>query len=268
MGGVERPTPLHRGIEAALRRDRLVVAAGLAGVVALAWLYLWRYAASMPAGNGAAMEMTMPSMSAMGPAAFALTFVMWVVMMAGMMLPSAAPTILFYGALVRKNAARGTVLPAVWVFVSGYLLVWTGFSLAAVLLQTALGRAALLTPAMTSASNRLSGMLLVAAGVYQLTPLKDLCLSKCRNPVQFFLTHWRPGAGGALQMGITQGAYCLGCCWLLMLLLFVVGVMNLAWVALIAAFVFLEKLLPAGRLSSRLAGVALIVAGSAVLVAA
>jgi predicted metal-binding membrane protein len=256
VDGLDATTP-HRGIEAALRRDRLVVALSLSGVVALAWLYLWRQAA-----------MAMPSMPAMDPAVLALTFVMWVVMMAGMMLPSAAPTILFYGAIVRKHAERGTVYPAVWVFVSGYLLLWTGFSLAAVLLQVALEHAGLLTSTMASASNVLNGALLVAAGVYQLTPLKDLCLNKCRNPVQFFMTHWRRGKAGALRMGIAQGAYCLGCCWMLMLLLFVVGIMNLAWVALIAAFVFVEKLLPGGRLTSRLAGVALIVVGSAILVAA
>ncbi len=254
MGGLGHPaTTLHRGIEAALRRDRLLVALSLAAVVALAWLYLGRHAASMPA---------------MDTASLALTFVMWAVMMVGMMLPGAAPTILFYGTLVRKNAERGTVLPAVWVFAGGYLLVWTAFSLAAVLLQTALEHAGLLTPDMASGSHPLNGALLIAAGIYQLTPLKHLCLSKCRNPVQFFMTHWRPGTPGALRMGIAQGAYCLGCCWLLMLLLFVVGVMNLAWVAVIAAFVFLEKLLPGGRLTSRLAGVALIVVGSALLVAA
>ena len=252
MDGVGDSTTLPRGIEAALRRDRLVVALSLAAVVALAWLYLWRHA----------------SMPAMDSAALALTFIMWVVMMAGMMLPGAAPTILFYGAMVRKNAERGTVLPAVWVFAGGYLLVWTAFSLVAVVLQAALEHAALLTPDMASGSNQLNGALLIAAGIYQLTPLKNICLSRCRNPVQFFMTHWRPGTSGALRMGITQGAYCLGCCWMLMLLLFVVGVMNLAWVALIAAFVFLEKLLPGGRLTSRLAGVALIVAGSAILVAA
>jgi predicted metal-binding membrane protein len=236
-----------------LGRERLVVALSLAGVVGLAWYYLWR------------MAMPMPAMAAMGPAPLTLTFVMWVVMMAGMMLPSAAPTVLLYGAMVRKHAERGTVLPAVWVFVSGYLLVWVGFSLAAALLQAVLEHAALLTPMMASASKRLSGVLLVAAGVYQLTPLKDLCLSKCRNPVQFFMTQWRPGTAGALRMGIAQGAYCVGCCWMLMLLLFAVGVMNLAWVALIAAFVFLEKLLPGGRLTSRVAGAALIVLGLTVL---
>jgi predicted metal-binding membrane protein len=121
---------------------------------------------------------------------------------------------------------------------------------------------------MASASERLNGALLVAAGVYQLTPLKHLCLSKCRNPVQFLMTHWRPGTTGALRMGITQGAYCVGCCWMLMLLLFAVGVMNLAWVALMAAFVFVEKLLPAGRLTSCCAGVALLVLGLTVLAVA
>jgi predicted metal-binding membrane protein len=268
VGGLGAPTALHRGIEAALRRDRLLVALSLAGVVALAWFYLWREAASMHPGNGGSMAMPMPAMPAMDPATLALTFVMWVVMMAGMMLPSAAPTVLLYGAMVRKHAERGMVLPAVWVFVSGYLLVWAGFSLAAALLQAALEHAALLTPMMASASKRLNGALLVAAGVYQLTPLKDLCLSNCRNPLQFFMTQWRPGTTGALRMGISQGAYCVGCCWMLMLLLFAVGVMNLAWVALIAVFVFVEKLLPAGRLTSRFGGAALIVFGLTILAVA
>ena len=265
MGGLGAPDTLHRGIEAALRRDRLVVALSLAAVVALAWLYLWRQAVTMHPENHGSMAMPMP---AMDPAALALTFVMWIVMMVGMMLPSAAPTVLLYGAMVRKNAERGTVLPAVWVFVSGYLLVWTGFSLAAALLQVALEHAGLLTPMIAWKSNWLNGLLLVAAGAYQLTPLKEVCLNKCRNPVQFFMTHWHPGTAGALRMGITQGAYCLGCCWMLMVLLFAVGVMNLAWVALIAAFVFLEKLLPGGRLASRVAGAALIVLGVAILAAA
>jgi predicted metal-binding membrane protein len=238
-------------------RDRLVVALSLAGVVALAWLYLWREAVSM--------AMPMPAMAGMDPAALGMTFVMWTVMMAGMMLPSAAPTILLYGAMVRKHAERGMVLPAVWVFVSGYLLAWAGFSLAAALLQAGLEHAALATPMMASTSTWLNGTLLLAAGVYQLTPLKDLCLSQCRNPVQFFMMHWRPGTAGALKMGSTHGAYCVGCCWMLMLLLFVVGVMNLAWVALIAAFIFVEKLLPAGRFTSRFAGAALVIFGMAVL---
>lgn len=238
-----------------LGRDRLVVALSLAGVVALAWLYLWREAAAMHHGGGA-----MALLPALG-----LTFAMWVVMMAGMMLPSAAPTIVLYGAMVRKHAERGNVLPAVWIFVGGYLLAWAGFSLAATLAQLALERAELLTPMMGSASTPLNGALLIAAGAYQLTPLKDLCLGQCRNPLAFFMTRWRPGAAGALRMGLVHGAYCVGCCWMLMLILFAVGVMNLAWVALVAGFIFLEKLLPAGRLTARFAGAALIVLGLAVL---
>lgn len=268
MGGLGGSTALQRSIEAALRRDRLMVALSLAGVIAVAWVYLWRHAASMPAGDGASMALSVPAMPAMQPAGLALTFAMWTIMMAGMMLPGAAPTVLLYGAMVRKHAERGAVLPAVWIFVGGYLLVWGGFSFAAALLQAALEHAALLTPMMASASKPLNGVLLLAAGIYQLTPLKNLCLSKCRDPVQFFMTHWRPGAAGALRMGISHGAYCVGCCWMLMLLLFAVGVMNLAWVALLAAFVLLEKLLPAGPLSSRLAGAALILLGLGILAAA
>jgi predicted metal-binding membrane protein len=236
-----------------LARDRLITAASLAGVIALAWLYLWRAGASMHAGEGGSMAMPL-----------GLTFVMWAVMMAAMMLPSAAPTVLLYGAMVRKNAERGTALPSVWIFVSGYLLAWAGFGLLATLLQAALEHGGLLTPMMASASPWLTAGLLVAAGIYQLTPLKDLCLTSCRNPVQFLMARWRPGAAGALRMGLAHGAYCVGCCWMLMLLLFALGVMNLAWVALIAAFVAIEKLLPVGRLTSRFAGAALIATGLAV----
>jgi predicted metal-binding membrane protein len=249
MVGVGREA-LGRGIEAALRRDRLVVGACIAAVAGLAWLYLWRMAASMHGG----ME-----------AGIAMTVLMWTVMMVAMMLPSASPAILLYAAMVRKNAESGVALPAAWLFVAGYLLVWAGFGIAAALLQAALEHAGLLTPMLSSASPWLSGALLLAAGVYQLTPLKSLCLSRCREPVQFLVTHWRPGRAGALRMGAAHGAYCVGCCWTLMLLLFVVGVMNLAWVALIAAFVLVEKLLPAGRLSSRFAGIALLLAGVAAL---
>jgi len=203
----------------------------------------------------------------MGPWAFVLTFAMWVVMMTGMMLPSAAPTILTYGAMVHKRAEGGRALPATSIFVAGYLLVWIGFSLAATLLQAVLERAALLDDMMTSASRGMNGALLLLAGVYQWTPLKDACLGKCRNPIQFFMIHWRPGAIGALRMGIANGAYCVGCCWILMLLLFAVGVMNLAWVATIMAFVFVEKLLPAGRLTARLCGASLIAIGLVYLLA-
>jgi predicted metal-binding membrane protein len=209
--------------------------------------------------------MSMEAMAIMDPGAFALMFLMWFVMMAGMMLPSAAPTVLLYASMVRKNAERGTVLPAAWIFVSGYVLVWAVFSLAATVLHALLEHAGLVTPMMTPASRWLTGGLLVVAGIYQFTPLKDLCLTQCRNPVQFLMARWRPGPAGALRMGLAHGAYCVGCCWALMLLLFAVGVMNLIWVAMIAAFVFVEKLLPAGRITARFAGAALIAVGVTVM---
>jgi predicted metal-binding membrane protein len=241
-------SPLDRGIEAALRRDRWAVAGSLTLIVALAWLYVWRDAAHM------AQHLHQPS-------TLAMLFAMWAVMMVGMMLPSAAPAILLYATLVRKNGERGTVLPAAWTFAAAYLVVWTGFSLAAALAQTSLAHAGLLAPMMVSADRTLSGAILLAAGLYQLTPAKAACLSRCAHPLQFFTARWRAGSGGAFRMGLEHGAYCLGCCWALMLVLFVAGVMNLLWVALIAAFVLLEKLLPAGRLTSWIAGAALAAAG-------
>jgi len=240
-----------------LRHDRKIAIVGLASVVVLAWLYLWHIAAGM---DHATMAMAAMPRS-VNAGTLVLAFLMWAVMMVGMMLPSAAPAILLYGALVRKNGVRGTVLPGVWIFAGAYLLVWTGFSVVATLLQILLERASLLTPTMTIASTGLSALALVAAGVYQLTPLKQTCLSKCRNPLEFFVTRWRAGPSGALWMGLENGAYCVGCCWALMLLLFVAGVMNLVWVALIAAFVFFEKVLPAARIVSRAMSVVLILSG-------
>jgi predicted metal-binding membrane protein len=232
--------------------ERLVVVLGLAGVAGLAWLWLLRHAVAMP----------MPGMELPG---VALLFLMWLVMMAAMMLPSALPAILLYGALVRQHAARGSVLPAVWVFVGGYLLAWSAFSLAAALLQALLYHAALLDPMMASSGKPLSAALLAAAGVYQLSPLKERCLGKCRAPLPFFLTHWQAGHAGALRMGMGHGLYCVGCCAMLMLLLFAVGVMNLAWVVAIAALVLVEKLLPAGRVTARAAGAVLIALAGATL---
>ena len=264
MGGLAPQAALDRGIEATLRRDRRVVTASLVLVVALAWFYLWREAASM-----SHMDMAMPDMPNMPRASvaetFVLTFVMWTVMMVGMMLPSAAPTILVYGAMVRRNGERGTILPGVWIFAGGYLVVWTAFSLLAAVLQVALEQASLVTPMMVSASQGMNAAILIAAGIYQWLPFKDACLGKCRNPLQFLVARWRPGAGGAFRMGAESGAYCVGCCWVLMLLLFVAGVMNLLWVAVITAFVFVEKLRP-GKFASGIAGVALVLTGVALLI--
>jgi predicted metal-binding membrane protein len=197
---------------------------------------------------------------------FALTFAMWTVMMVGMMVPSAAPTALIYAAVARKAARQGAVLAPTIIFVSGYVAVWTVFSLLATVIQWGLERAALLSPMLASTSPSLGAALLVGAGVYQLTPMKAACLRHCRAPAQFISQHWRPGRTGAFQMGIIHGAYCLGCCWILMGLLFFGGVMNLLWIAAITITVLAEKVLPFGNWAGRIAGGAAIAVGVAVLV--
>ena len=232
--------------------DRRLVIASLALLSALAWLYLWQSAASDDMAG-------MPHMG--GVSALVLTFAMWAVMMIGMMLPSATPAIALYATLVRKNAERGSALPAAWIFTSGYVAAWAGFSAVAAAAQTLLEQAMLLTSTMSFASKGLTAAVLLAAGSYQLLPLKDVCLRNCRNPLELFTVRWRPGARGAFRMGFEHGLYCVGCCWMLMLLLFVAGVMNLLWVALIAAFIFVEKLLPGARYTSAIAGLALLGAG-------
>ena len=249
------------------RSERLIALGGLLGVAALAWVYLWHEAVSMQAMDMTAGGMdTMPMTTTLtwSPAALLLTFLMWAIMMVGMMLPSAVPAILLYGSIVRRKRARGAVLPSVAVFASGYLAVWTVFSAVATLLQATLQDLALVGPMMVSGSAWLSGALLVVAGVYQWLPVKEACLAKCRAPLQFFMFRWRAGHLGAVRMGAEHGAFCVGCCWALMLLLFVAGVMNLVWVALIAVFVLVEKLLPAGRSAGRIVGALLVIAGVAV----
>jgi len=194
----------------------------------------------------------------------ALMLAMWAVMMAAMMLPSAAPAILLYATLARRRAERGEALAsAAGAFASGYVLVWALFSVAATALQFALEQAALMSPAMRTTSVALAGAALVGAGVYQWTSLKHACLRHCRSPLEFITEHWRSGASGALRMGATHGAYCVGCCWVLMLLLFVGGVMNFAWIAGLALFVLVEKVVPAGHRVARASGVALVAWGVA-----
>jgi len=250
-------------LEHVLRRDRLIVAVGIAGVVALAWVYLI-------AGAGIDMSMADMPMEPMPWSTFyaALLFTMWWVMMIAMMVPSAAPMVLLFTAIKRKQGASVSPSIEAWIFLSGYLLIWAGFSLVAVLAQWGLERAGLLSMAMASTSATLGGVILLAAGLYQFTPVKSACLRYCQSPVLFLSRHWRPGAVGALRMGLRHGSYCLGCCWFLMALLFVSGVMNLVWIAGIALYVACEKLLPLGHRFSHAAGVALIVSGTIVLVRA
>jgi predicted metal-binding membrane protein len=270
MGGVEPVVSIpdasadERAV-ALNRRDRWVVWLALLGVTAIAWLYLLMLRADM---TDVAMD-EMPGMAMVAPwtpAVFVLNFAMWWVMMLGMMLPSAAPMLLTFSTLNRSKRARGQGFVPTAVFLLGYLIVWGFFSLGATVAQGALERVALLSPMLAATSTVLGGGLLVLAGVYQFTPWKGACLRKCRSPFAFVVNHWRDGWGGALRMGVEHGAYCLGCCWALMAVLFVVGVMNLLWVAGIAGFVFAEKLLPGGVWIGRVGGGAMVGVGIFLLV--
>jgi predicted metal-binding membrane protein len=251
-----------------LRRDRLPAAIGLVGVTVLAWAYLVGLVVAMGDMSGDAMAgMMMPRLRAWSGADWLAMFAMWAIMMVGMMLPSAAPMILLYDRVRERQAAKGASLAGTAVFALGYGVAWSGFSLAATTAQWGLERAALLTPTMASASPRLGGALLIAAALYQWSPLKRACLVRCRAPLFFLSHHWRPGRTGALLMGLHHGLYCVGCCWVLMALLCVFGVMNLLWIAALALLVLLEKVAPWGEWLSRASAVLLAAAG-ALLIAA
>jgi predicted metal-binding membrane protein len=250
--------------EALLKRDRAIVVGGLIALSGLAWLYLVRLASTM-----ADMDMpgmAMPDMHAWSVTDAALPFAMWAVMMVAMMLPSATPMILMFTLVNRRRAEQGRPLARTGLFVLGYILVWGAYSAGAALAQSGLHAIALLSPTMMATSPYLGGGLLVAAGVFQWTPLKRACLTNCRSPLSFLMSEWREGPRGALVMGLRHGAYCVGCCWVLMAMLFVAGVMNLAWVAAIAVFVLIEKVVPGGEHLGRFAGVAMLVAGLAMMV--
>lgn len=257
-------------LERVVRRDRLLMSLSLVAMTVLAWIYLVRAAAGMQAMNVEAQMHAAMGMADMRPwnvGQWLELFAMWAVMMVGMMVPSAAPVILLVlGVYRRRNDARAR-LSAV-AFVAGYLLCWTMFSAAAAGAQVGLHRGALMAPDMRLSSAAISGVVLLLAGVYQWLPMKNACLTQCRSPLGFVSQFWREGTGGALRMGLRHGLFCVGCCWIVMVLLFVVGVMNLFWVAAIAGFVLIEKLTRAGTAIGRMAGVALGAWGLYLLVAA
>jgi len=248
-------------------RDRIAILSALIGVSILAWAYVIYLWAKMPAIDAGAL-VSMMELHPWTLADFVFMFVMWAIMMVGMMLPSAAPMTLLYAGMVRKAERQGTPMAPTAAFVSGYLSMWCLFSVGATLAQWGLHEAALLSPMMMAKSQVLGAALLVVAGVYQLTPWKTVCLDHCRSPAHFIADHWRSGASGAFRLGLHHGVFCLGCCWALMGLLFVGGVMNLLWIAAIAIFVFLEKVLPVSNWSVRVewfAGIGLIVSGLGLL---
>jgi predicted metal-binding membrane protein len=259
-------------VGSALRRDRLVVLSALLLLTALAWGYVMWLAAhmgsapampGMPAVDMHGMGMVAPAFAPWTTVHFLFMFAMWAVMMVGMMTPSAAPMVLIYAQVARRSAALGQAFaPAGW-FVAGYLLAWVLFAALAALAQWGLEALALITPMMASASRRFGAAVLIVAGAYQWLPIKDSCLSQCRAPLSFVQRHggFQPRAPGSLRLGFTHGMYCIGCCWAFMLLLFVGGVMNLVWIAALMIFALLERLIPGGRVFSRLAGVIAVTAG-------
>lgn len=237
-------------LQETLRRDRFWVLSSLTVLTLLAWLYLLNAAAGMEAG-AADLQRWSPQYAGM-------MCLMWVIMMIGMMLPSAAPIMLLHARVCRRQSHR---IAPTGSFMLGYLAAWSLYSIGATALQWILVGLALLSPMMVTTSTPFGAAVLVAAGIYQLTPYKDACLARCRSPMDFLAHHWRDGAGGAFRMGLAHGAYCVGCCWVLMIVLFVVGVMNLLWVAAVTCFVLLEKVSPHGVVIGRLAGTALVAAG-------
>ena len=260
-------------LESILRRDRYIVIAGLAAVVLLAWSYTvflaWDMRGmGMESGvaihsemammdNSVGQTMLMPMTAHWTALDFGLMLSMWAVMMMAMMVPSAAPMILTFGAFSRKLRERERPYVPTGIFVLGYIAAWGGFALFATLAQWGLHATAFVSPMGVSTDAVLGGTLLLTAGIFQWTPLKYSCLTSCRSPLGFLMSEWRSGSKGALIMGIRHGNYCLGCCWMLMALLFVLGVMNLVWIAALAGLVMVEKVVPRGQEVSKLSGIGL-----------
>jgi predicted metal-binding membrane protein len=250
-----------------LRRDRAIVGAALLAIALVAWLYLVHLSATMPGMDMADMPgMAMPRAHAWDPLDVGLLFIMWAVMMIAMMVPAAAPMVLTFAMVQRQRQEQDRATVPTVVFLLGYALVWTAYAAVAALAQWRLHEADLLSATMVSTSTRLGGALLLIAGVFQWTPLKQGCLAKCRSPLSFVMTEWREGRTGAFVMGVRHGAYCVACCWALMALLFVAGVMNLLWIAGLAILVLVERVLPGGAAVSRIVGVLLLLTGVVVLV--
>lgn len=247
-----------------LLRQRVVLGVSLALTIGLGWAYLIWMAADMAQSGGAQLAhcAAMPGMTSSRAVYGLWLFVMWSSMAVAMMLPTSLPLFVLFGRYFRaKHRDIDPVLPT-WQLALGYLSVWVSFGAAAALLQWELEHLQVLTPVMGEArSPVVAGSTIALAGVFQLTPLKTACLSKCRSPLMFLNTRWRGGRFGPFVMGIDDGVHCLGCCWALMLLMFAVGVMNLLWMAILTIFMIAEKIVPHGVLFTRASGVLLVVAG-------
>ena len=256
MFPAERPLTL---IEHALRHDRATLVVLLILTPAISWIWIVLMARDMygPMTGASAWMMTMH----WDAPHLLLLWAMWSVMMTAMMLPTAAPLILLYGAAARRSR-QPTARWNTYALAAGYLAAWAAFSLAATALQRVLASLFLVSPMMEAGSSRVSAMLLIVAGVYQWTPLKYACLRACQSPLGFLMARWRDGWSGAFRVGVAHGAYCVGCCWALMLLLFAGGVMNLVVIAALTAWVAFEKLAPFGRRGAQVSGAVMIAVGS------
>jgi predicted metal-binding membrane protein len=256
----ERPPGI---VEHALQHDRApaVVLLVLLPMVCLMWIAVMARDMYGPMTGASAWMMT----ATWDAPHLLLLWAMWSVMMTGMMLPSASPLVLLYSAMVRRSAPA-TAGRQIYALVAGYLLVWSAFSLGATALQRALAALLLISPMMEATSSRVGGSLLLLAGAYQLAPIKHACLRTCQSPLGFLMTRWREGWSGAFGLGMEHGVYCVGCCWALMLLLFAGGVMNLAVIAALTAFVAFEKLAPLGAPGARISGALLMIVGFWMLV--
>lgn len=245
-------------MERLLQREQRVVFLGLTVVILISWATILHMDQGMP---GTGMEIALACLMRWGPEDIAHMFVMWAVMMMAMMFPSATPMILMFATVNQRREDTQPPLIPTGLFVLGYFLVWTAYSAFAAMTQWGLHAATLLTHNLAIISPLLGGVLLVAAGVFQWTPFRDACMSKCRSPLGFLMAEWREGRFGALIMGLKHGLNCVGCCWLLMLLSFVLGVMNMVWMAAVTLFMLVEKAYPRSRWLSRSAGLVLVVWG-------
>lgn len=248
-----------------LKKDRFIVLTALSLICILSWLYIIYLYNQMYPMNMDALFFAMPMTAKWSWTDFVLLFLMWFVMMIAMMTPSVTPLVIIFTLINRKRRQQQNPYVPSGYLLGGYFLVWAVFSLFATLLQWLLQRVALLNPEMVTTSKVLGGVILITAGTFQFTPLKNTCLHNCRSPMGFIHQYWKDGKNGALRMGIQNGIYCLGCCWILMILLFVSGIMNILWIAIITLFVLIEKVLPSVKVISFIAGFALIAYGIIIL---
>jgi predicted metal-binding membrane protein len=241
-----------------LKKDRVIVLIGLFTILALSWIYTVYLASHMEMMD---MKPTIIQIVEWDFSEIFTLFVMWIVMMIAMMIPSATPLILMFSQVNRKRSQRNAPYIPTINFILGYIFIWSGYSIGITLIQYFLHNKALLSPMMISQNNIFGGSILILAGIFQWTPLKNSCLIHCRSPLSFITTQWKEGKFGAFFMGIKHGNYCVGCCWILMALLFVSGVMNLLWISVITLYVLIEKIHPWGNFIGKITGVLLLTGG-------